>query len=468
MKTKLILWFILVAGFAGFVLLKMSHLSAPFFWDEAGVYGRIAFHLADNGLSLHPKSVDQWLSRGHPLLYSFFIASFCKIFGTTTFVAHFGNLVLSVFLLASIFIHTRQIYNFRSGLFAVAFLMIQPIFFAQAVMVLPEIALGLCFWWLIWAYYKRSLWIYVIAGSAAVLIKETALIWLFAITFYELLSNRSRFHIKHLKWLLPVAPFLIFLVIQKLTWDWYLFPYHITSISFNVDHVATIFWRYLVFIFWEQGRGVIPVLIIPFCIYEWKTRPSRLKEFRHYITSFGVIAAFVCLCYMLFSGTSFLLERYMLPVLPFVAIFVGVSMDKFYNLKGLLQTIVLTAILYLLPASKMSSDHFVYDIDMSYLRSIDATKKCLEYMINEGIYTSNKFSVNIPLTYAILDKRFGYLPEGTNVSKSSPVSDLTEFAVELKPGSELINPDSLDLYLVYEEFYHDIKMSVYKVGEAPK
>jgi Dolichyl-phosphate-mannose-protein mannosyltransferase len=461
--TRNIEWLLPVAILVVFAALKMSHLSTPFFWDETGVYGRISFHLADTGLSLHPASVDQWISRGHPLLYPFVIASFCKLFGTTTFVAHFANLVISVALLITIFVHTRKIFSFRAGLFSMVYLMVQPIFFTQSAMVLPEIALGLCLWWMTWAFYKHSLWLYVLFGSFAVLIKETAIVWLLALAFYDFLSHKPRFYIGSIRWLLPVIPFLIFLVVQKQTWDWYLFPYHSGSISFEVDPTATKFWRYLVFLFWEQGRGIIPVVIIPFSIYAWKARISDWKKILSNPTSFGLIGTFVCLSYLLFSSTTFYLWRYMLPIFPFLAVFVGVSVDKIYHMLKVWWAILITAVLYLLPVSKMSSDHFVYDIDMSYLRSIDATQKTLQYMVDEGIYVRGQFSVNFPLAFAMLDKRFGYLLNGIENSKSSPISDRTHFAVTLTPGSSLKNPDKMELFLIHEEYYHDIKMSVYEV-----
>ena len=87
----------------GFIFLKIPHLSLPFFWDEAGVYGRMIFTLANNGLSLHPEAIDQWISRGHPLLYPNIIASFCRLLGDNVTVAHSTNFAISCLLLVSMF-----------------------------------------------------------------------------------------------------------------------------------------------------------------------------------------------------------------------------------------------------------------------------------------------------------------------------------------------------------------------------
>jgi hypothetical protein len=62
-KNKYLLPILFGLALLTFIILKIPHLSVPLFWDEAGVYGRMCYELADHQLSLHPKVIDQWVSR---------------------------------------------------------------------------------------------------------------------------------------------------------------------------------------------------------------------------------------------------------------------------------------------------------------------------------------------------------------------------------------------------------------------
>lgn len=454
------IFFAFVIAIGAFVALKTQHLSTPFFWDETGVYGRMAFHLADTGPSLHPASVDQWLSRGHPLLYPFLIASFCTWFGTTTTVAHLANLLITLLLIFSVSVHTSRLYGFPAALLSVLFLIVQPIFFAQSIMVLPEITLSLCLWYATWAFYRRNLLLYITFGSIAVLVKEPAIVWVIAVFLFDFLFIKPRLSAASIRFLVPLIPFLVFLIVQKQTWGYYLFPYHSESINLSIAPVLDHFMKYMHFLFWEQGRAVIPCLVLPAGLYALGGQLRIQPDFR----AFGWIAFFVCLMYVLFLSTSFFLGRYLLPLFPFLAILVARLLVKCLENYHVAIATAICAIAYIIPASKISGDQFDYDNDMAYLRSVEATKKALQYIIDHDMYKPNAFSVNMPLIYAIADKRFGYLPAGVEVYHSHQISDQTEYVVQMTPGTSLENPDNLDLELIHQEAFDGIKMSVYRTN----
>ena len=446
-----------------FAILKYRVLSTPFFWDELGVYGNMSFQLADNGLSLHPKAIDQWLSHGHPLLYPCIISIGCNWFGTSVFVAHLGNLVISVALVVSVFLHSSCLENRFLGLLSTSILMSQPIFFAQSAMVLPEIALSLALWWCTWTYFRQKLIPYVIAGSAAVLIKEPAVVWICALFTYDFLFGRNRFSLRSMQWILPMIVFIVFLLVQKRTWGWYLFPYHSNSIDFTPGEVVSKLWLYLKFLFWEQGRGLVAFTIFLGC-FLITTKPKLLQNYwrkaRKLFFSIGFTA---CISYLLFSSLTFFLWRYILPLLPYISILAAICIYRLAHDRKVYLAFVLFLGCTLLPISYSSSNHFDYDSDMSYIRAIDAEKKALQYMISNGIYQQDKFSVNMPLNYAIIDKRFGYLPDSVPSYGSNQISEKTIFAVALTPGTSLENPKNLPLELTFEQYFYDIKMSIYRV-----
>src|SRR5687768_4748468 len=170
--------------------MKVSHLGIPFFWDESGVYGKMIFQLADNKLSLHPKAINEWISRGHPLLYPNYIAAFCKIFGTTVTVAHAANFLLACILLVSIYIHLAKAFHPYVGLVSSVLLMAMPLYFTQSVFVLPEIALALALWWTTWAFVNRKYTHYFFFGAVALLIKEPAIVWIVCLFVWSLVFDR--------------------------------------------------------------------------------------------------------------------------------------------------------------------------------------------------------------------------------------------------------------------------------------
>ncbi len=446
-----------------FVIAKLRVLGTPFFWDELGVYGHMSFHLADVGPSLHPKAVDQWVSRGHPLLYPYIISLACHWFGTSVYVAHFTNLIVSTALLLSIFYHVSHLQNTFTGLITTSILVSQPIFFAQSGMVLPEIALALSLWWCTWTYYKGQLVPFVIVGSVALLIKEPAVVWIGTIFLYDVFFGKTRFSFSSLQWLLPLLTFGIFIYIQKKTWGWYLFPYHSNSIDFTPVEVYNKFLLYSRFLFWEQGRGVIPLsiflsVLVPLIRYGTLTNYWQFQR-----RAFVPIGITICAAYLIFCCLTFHLWRYVLPLLPFISLVSGTSIYQLSISGNRYFAILIFLGCTLLPISKMQSDHFVYDCDMSYLRAVEVEKKALQFMIDNGIYVQDKFSVNLPLVYAVQDPRFGYLPDSIPAYRSHPISERTSYAVALTPGTSLENPNNFPIELYYERYYGDIKMSIYKV-----
>ena len=85
------------------LMYKWSHLSLPFFQDEAWVYGKAVRMMADKGLSLMPNALDDELVRGHPLLFHFIFAAILKVLGNSVFNAHLIALGISISFLFLLF-----------------------------------------------------------------------------------------------------------------------------------------------------------------------------------------------------------------------------------------------------------------------------------------------------------------------------------------------------------------------------
>ncbi|MBC8048286.1 MAG: glycosyltransferase family 39 protein, partial [Fimbriimonadaceae bacterium] len=222
-----------------FILFKIDAITLPYFWDELGVYSRAALHLHDHGLSLLPKDLPPELSRGHPMLFSFIYGLSFTLFGDTILTGHITTLFISiVFIIALYLIFKDQFQNKYFALAAASIVLIQPIFVAQSVMVLPEVMLALFMILSLYFFSKQKYILYMLFSSAAILVKETAIIIPIVvftanaiILFARENSLKEIFKLKYFSAFIPLAVFGGFLFIQKQQNGWYFFPYHIEAVS---------------------------------------------------------------------------------------------------------------------------------------------------------------------------------------------------------------------------------------------
>ncbi len=454
------IWLFSIALLA-FVALKIPHLGLPFFWDEAGVYGKMVFEFATHDLSLHPKAIDQWLSRGHPLLFPNIIAIACKLFGTTVTVAHAANFFLACTLVISMFFHLSKAFHPWVGLGASLILLSMPLFFTQSVFVLPEVALALMLWWTTWAFINKKFIIYIIAGTGAIMIKEPAIIWIGALFGWSILFDRIPVY-KKLLWLIPYIPFGIFLVIQKQTFGWYFFPYHTGGFDFVPKNVVAKFSDFMEYLFWKNGRGGWAFVILFGGFLAWrkriKTQSSLFVNPKPYLA-----ALFIVLCYILFSSTTFFGERYVMATLPIICSLIGYSI--YYGIAGKrpLLTLVLICMIVFSSLPFMVSKTFMYDNDMSYVRSIESTKKTISFMLDRGMLNPGEFHATMPIIHALSDGRFGYLPKDSMSRYSTIVSAKTKYIVKVEPGTAIENPEQFPLDTVIHWKDQDIRTTIYAV-----
>jgi len=446
-----------------FIILKIPHIGLPFFWDESGVYGKIIFQLADNKLSLHPSAIDQWDSRGHPLLYPNLIAIACKIFGESVTVAHAANFLIACGLVISMFLHVGRAFHYWAGLVAGVALMSMPLFFTQSVFALPEVALAFTLWWSSWAFIRKKYVHYFLFGSAAMMIKEPAIVWIACLFGWSVLFERIAIW-KKLLWLTPLIPFGIFLLVQKQTFGWYLFPFHTGSFDFTTSVMLTKFSNFMKYLFWDQARIIWLIFILIGGVLYWRQNKTHN---RNDVARIGygavLLAAFI---FILFSSTIFYQERYIIPSIMIVCSVLGVLTYKGLTQKNPLLAIPILIVLIASPIPFMSSNKFVYDNDMSYIRSIEVSKKTIKYMLERGMLNDGEFSATMPVVYVTPDPRFGYLPKDTLGRHHRIVHAGTKYVVQTIPGTMIENPDQFPLDTIVKWQDGDIRTIIYKV--APK
>lgn len=404
------IWVIL----AVFTAVKIPALSVPLFWDEVGVYGAAGLYMHDHTLSMLPASLPPELSRGHPLLYTFLQATWYTIFGDSVIGGHIGNLMISLMLMLSVWYIIGKCITRRAALIAVCLLAVQPIFFAQSVMVLPEVLLTLCMLWALYFWTTNSYIGFAIFATLAILTKETAVILPAVAIVHVLLTQkwRNRMSVRMVVGIIfPWLIFGLFLLIQKMQNGWYFFPYHGDNIKLVLPLMLDLLEKYARFIFIEQGRIVLSgICALAIGIFLWN------KQFR--IPHFLLLLLIWCTAGVAINCISFYLDRYVLFVLVggilIASAFIDqlISQHRAFLLCLPVGLIVGSVFMYGNPWEKRepglpNEEYFTYDSDMLYVSYAENMRQMIQETI-DAADTVQAYYANWPITSAIMDTRYGY------------------------------------------------------------
>lgn len=444
------------------LVIKWPHLDLPLFWDELGVYGRAVFYLIDNGISPLPSALPPELSRGHPTLFVTIHAAVMRLFGETIYVGHLFSLFLSGFYLLGIYKLGTFIKSKITGLIAVGIFVIQPVFLAQAHLILPEILLGACFIWAFYAYLKGNWIMYIIWTSIGILTKETAiLIPCVVVTTevgYKLFGLKEKINIKYMcLGLVPLLTFGMFLMIQKIQNGWFFFPYHLELISYDWVVIQRKMERFIRFLFVDQGRflwGVVLLLSIGAII---KKMFSEIEKKWALIVLVSFLGIFVFTC------INFYMDRYLFIILGPVVVLLSLVLVRFgvYYKRRYMSVVIAICIAF--PALfYYTGDQYNYDVDMSYLSVIEANRMGVKEFRKE-IYRGKKVYANFPMFLTVKDHRLGYVKEGDELigKLSSNFNENYDYYFFSNPGALRPLPKS---FHVFEMIKYDFaKVNVFWV-----
>jgi 4-amino-4-deoxy-L-arabinose transferase-like glycosyltransferase len=139
LRTPLVFLFI----FAALLLLHLSLIHLPYYWDEAGYFIPAARDIyADRSFIPHST-----LSNAHPPLVMAYLAVAWKLFGFRIEVARVGVLLVSAFALTGLFRLAERVANTRVAAATVACTALYPVFFAQSSLAhLDMMAAALTMW----------------------------------------------------------------------------------------------------------------------------------------------------------------------------------------------------------------------------------------------------------------------------------------------------------------------------------
>lgn len=336
---------LLLLSIAILLVIKIPDLFLPCFWDEACPYSVAIYDLYNHGLSISPGAIDPEVYRGHPILYHFLQVLWMKIFGSSLPVAKTFPLFVSVMLLITIFQFCKRIFNEKIAITAVIFILIQPVFLAQATFLLPEMLLALFAMLTLYGYINGNKILYLLACSALMMTKETGVVLFIAIMLFHLIDffrSKDRRFFPFLKsslfLMIPILPVAAFFIAQKIIHGWFLFPFHIELLD-NSNLAGKIFRRFE-FIFFNKANIILFIVAAIFLILSiYRIIKKRGLNLSLKQENFFIIFAIFAPLFIVFCAINFFTPRYTLCIMPMVMIVYAYCTLSLFNFKPLLSLI---------------------------------------------------------------------------------------------------------------------------------
>jgi 4-amino-4-deoxy-L-arabinose transferase-like glycosyltransferase len=152
LSTPLVL-VVFAAIFAALLLLHLTLLDLPYYWDEAGYFVPAARDIYADGAFV-PHST---LSNAHPPLVMAYLALAWKLFGFSIVVTRVAMLAVAALALTGVFRLAERLTNRRVALATVACTALYPVFFAQSTLAhLDMMTAALTLWALVFYLPPRD------------------------------------------------------------------------------------------------------------------------------------------------------------------------------------------------------------------------------------------------------------------------------------------------------------------------
>ncbi len=422
-KGQYVLRFILVllAITCVLVLLKYNTLNAPFHWDVMGFAVPTAENIYHNGIFIAGTG-----STGHPPLFAAVLALTWKIFGKTLLVSHLMNILFGALGLTCLFFLAHRLYGLKVAVTAALLLLFNQTFFTQVGIVYLSIPLMSLAVLTVFAYIRRTCWLYFVAATAMLLVKETSLIVLGSILIYEIFvcvsEKREIVAIvqRTIGLSLPVVPLAAWSLVHYLTVG-YVFPSG--RVFINRGDLFSTFLRNFTkhFIYdasienFNRANWIILLLIILSLVGAAKRKLAYEKLF------FLIIVLNV----ILFSITDDL-PRYFLVTFPFF-ILAGARASVFLIEKARFagRVFLLPAFILLYAGFSVMNYHgtrqtegWRLESNMEYLDMIRLHRTVCQFLQQE--HTTASILTNGPLKIALRKPWYGYVDRPLSVTNELP------------------------------------------------
>jgi len=248
-----------------------------------------------------------------PALF-FSLAVLFKIFTPSRELAHLFTYLFSSLTLFFTYVIGATTIGKKASFSAVLLLYVTPVCFMQSFLFQDAHFLSAMMLMTCYFYLKKNITAYLISATILVLTKEPAIffvgiLWINQIV--ELIRNKKssvKAIISSCRFLIPIIAFFLWMVVNKQTFGWYLWPQNVDIISFDID---SIFYRmsdiYLRSGIWPLFSLVIAGIVI--------NKADTIK-----VKANPTVILFICLFffYSLFFMIAPSWPRYVFPVYPFL------------------------------------------------------------------------------------------------------------------------------------------------------
>jgi 4-amino-4-deoxy-L-arabinose transferase-like glycosyltransferase len=414
---------------ASLAIYKFHFLFLPYYWDEAWPYSTAVHLLYNHGLSFLPSSIPSEISRGHPLMFFFLAATWMKIFGTGLFSGHCFALLISTTLLIIIFLFCRRFFSERVGFIACLLFATQAVFIAQSVFLMPEVLMALWTTVCFYAYFNESKLLYIVGATAMLLTKESGGMLIVALCCYELLqfafSTERQYKLLFKKMILvftPVGFALIYFIIQKIEYGWFLFPFYMKYLSSKWDSFSVNLPSGAAYLFIYFGRNGLTIFVIIALAAIAKSKKTYFSLDQKKIIS--ALSLYIIL-YLLFSSVNYYIPRYLLCALPPFIIVGSVLIEKVFSRFKFVYPIIIAGLAATFIFYYANTTNYG---DMDYTPSVTADLKIVSFCEQHQLYDSSIYATTV-LRIDFTDSCAGYLTGKQFKNIQSDFSDKTRYCI---------------------------------------
>ncbi len=403
-------WGIAALFVAAMLLAKLPVLSLPYHWDEAGAYVVPAHWLAEVGLhhvlpGLHPPG----RFFGHPPATYLCLATLYTMFGHSIWLTHAFAVLLAAASLYLTFRLGALIFDVKTGLLAALLLFSSPLFFAQSGLMhgdMPVTAAGLL---TVYFFLTGRTWGYLLSAAVLLLAKETGVAFVAAILVYRLaFSDESGVaRGRPLILAIPLLVTVLFFGAQLAAYGQLVTnTYFERKALFKLSLDGFVSVSEVVFV--RQGRWILSLGI---------AIAALLFGRRFWRKEFGLFAL-VILCFLGAFSVLFSMDRYMLPVFPYLSIMAAWALVLLSEKQRLVPVVALAGVtaffvLKLGGAGRRSGSH---ERTMEYVDIVRVHQEATRFL--DAHHSDEKILVAWPLSMALGYPFLGYVDTPLDTSGS--------------------------------------------------
>lgn len=399
---------LVVLGLAGLVLAaKLPTISTPYFWDEVAWIGQVHRAMASPLWHVLPGVADRGTFGSRPFGMFLPMAALFKLTGPSIWLTRLVMAVVAAVGVCFTYRLGALLYGEVAGIIAALLLAFSPMYFAQAGMFLadlPVTAFGVAS--VYWAC-RRAYGRYLFCAVILVLLKETAMAIVAAVSLFVLLREWRRGPRPALReavrWALPLLIVAVYYSVQKLGSGSFFMAefdrFTILDVRRAPDQLRAV-TRWL---FMEQLHWLFAMLIAADLIVHpaARRRPELL------------LFALIVVC----SGYSFsviyFLPRYLLPVFPYLCVAAAGALVSLFPRP--VWHVPIAAALVVLLATRLpgSEGPGTREWDLGYLDAVRAAAVTAERL--ERSHADDRIVTTWPLTEYLRHPELGYVSRPLHV-----------------------------------------------------